>query len=645
MWGVGTDRVSYINKADGKWTAVAKYEALADASKGAFPAIPDENFSIFGESSAVGMNTSSMDSFLKNLFGENYPDRLWNGLYSLVDKENVLYTNYNDSVYAFALSDPNESSKGIIKRYVLEDAVTAIQGNNHQANIKISGLSMTYDGHIVITFSNGVAVIDRDLNASSASFYKFGDDESVTNSIAIDENNGIYVASNTIMRKLVWNGTTLSDNMADGAWSCPYTPSVVPPAGKMENGTGYSPLMGFGNDPDKLVVITDGAKQMNLVAFWRDNIPQGSQRIAGQIPVTCGFLSLPEWIQSEASVVVYGYGAFVANEIPGTISPDLEGQNLMLNLTLLGPAYPGAYGVERFQWNTSTHKWSSVWARSDVETSTGSTHSQSGNMAIVPGYRLPYGWEVLGLDWDTGKTVHHTIFGDKNFGNGAFAIPLQYLENGDLVFDSIVGPIRIDYGSAGLTIQKSAYPTSYDDVGQTITYTYKVTNSGNADISAPITVTDDQVDTVPIQNSGILSPGSSVTGTSTCKITKADINAGYVTNAAYAKGSFNNNPISSPLTVAIVSYEQPTKKEEHNEEEHIVDRNNYGGPGYGGYGGAVIPMIPGPMYGSPMYGSEPNGYGSKPNAYTSGPSTTEIQNSESNVHKTKAHLSKHKHKP
>lgn len=154
MWGVGTDRVSYINKADNKWTAVAKYEALADASKGAFPAIPDENFSIFGESSAVGMNTISMDSFLKNLFGENYSDRLWNGLYSLVDKDNVLYTNYNGSVYAFALSDPNEPSKGILKRYVLEDAVTAIQGNNHQATTRVSGLSMTYDGHIVITFSN-----------------------------------------------------------------------------------------------------------------------------------------------------------------------------------------------------------------------------------------------------------------------------------------------------------------------------------------------------------------------------------------------------------------------------------------------------------------------------------------------------------
>ena len=114
--------------------------------------------------------------------------------------------------------------------------------------------------------------------------------------------------------------------------------------------------MGFGNDPDKLVVITDGAKQMNLVAFWRDNIPLGSQRIAGQIPVTCGCSPLPEWVQTDSSVVVYGYGAFVANQVPETISPDLAGQNQMLNLTLFGPAYPGPYGVERFQWNTSTHQ-------------------------------------------------------------------------------------------------------------------------------------------------------------------------------------------------------------------------------------------------------------------------------------------------
>ena len=91
-------------------------------------------------------------------------------------------------------------------------------------------------------------------------------------------------------------------------------------------------------------------------------------------------------------------------------------------------------------------------------------------------------------------------------------------------------------------------------------------------------------------------------------------------------------------TIQSVHYKQPTKKEKHNVEEHMGDRNNYGGPGCGGYGGAVIPMIPGRMYGSPMYGNEPYEYGGEPY----GPIGT--SNSESNGHKAKAQLSKHKHK-
>lgn len=170
---------------------------------------------------------------------------------------------------------------------------------------------MTYDDHLIITFSNGVAVIDKTLDPDTASLYRFGDDEFLSNSPCVDEDNAIYVASDRIMRKLIWNGTTLSDDEAAGAWSCPYTYSEQPPIIKVGIGTGSSPtLMGFGDDEDKLVVITDGAKQMNLVAFWRNEIPNGSERIAGQIPVTCNFTTLPEWIQTEQSVVVSGYGAF-----------------------------------------------------------------------------------------------------------------------------------------------------------------------------------------------------------------------------------------------------------------------------------------------------------------------------------------------
>lgn len=71
------------------------------------------------------------------------------------------------------------------------------------------------------------------------------------------------------------------------------------------------------------MIIIDGADHMKLVAFWRDHVPAGfkqlpetkSNRIAGQISVTCGLSPLPEFVQTEQSTVVNGYGAFVVNNI------------------------------------------------------------------------------------------------------------------------------------------------------------------------------------------------------------------------------------------------------------------------------------------------------------------------------------------
>lgn len=54
------------------------------------------------------------------------------------------------------------------------------------------------------------------------------------------------------------------------------------------------------------------------------------------------------------------------------------------------------------------------------------------------------GWEVTGLDWDTGKIVHRTIFGKTNYGNGAYALLEVYPDN-NLIFNSIAGPFRIQY--------------------------------------------------------------------------------------------------------------------------------------------------------------------------------------------------------
>ena len=57
------------------------------------------------------------------------------------------------------------------------------------------------------------------------------------------------------------------------------------------------------------------------------------------------------------------------------------------------------------------------------------TVSSASNTVLVNGYYKETGWEITGLDWNTGKTVHRTIFGKDNFGNGAYAI-VQFFPNG-----------------------------------------------------------------------------------------------------------------------------------------------------------------------------------------------------------------------
>src|SRR3989442_1968401 len=65
-----------------------------------------------------------------------------------------------------------------------------------------------------------------------------------------------------------------------------------------------------------------------------------------------------------------------------------------------------------------------------------------------------------------------------------------------------------------LTLVKSASPASYNTVGQVITYTYTISNSGNTTLAGPFSVSDDKQPTVSCPT-GSLAPGASITCTST----------------------------------------------------------------------------------------------------------------------------------
>ena len=103
-----------------------------------------------------------------------------------------------------------------------------------------------------------------------------------------------------------------------------------------------------------------------------------------------------------------------------------------------------------------------------------------------------------------------------------------------------------------LTLDKSADPAIYDAAGQTITYTYKVTNSGDVVISGPIMVTDDKLGTVSISSLS-LSPGQTVTGTATHTISTDDLGAGSITNTAYATGTYGGKEVRSNTDTETVT--------------------------------------------------------------------------------------------
>jgi uncharacterized repeat protein (TIGR01451 family) len=99
-----------------------------------------------------------------------------------------------------------------------------------------------------------------------------------------------------------------------------------------------------------------------------------------------------------------------------------------------------------------------------------------------------------------------------------------------------------------LAIAKTADPLTYDQPGQVITYTYLVTNTGNVTLYT-ITVVDDKATVTCPDTSAGLAPLVRITCTAPYTITQADLNAGSVTNTAYATdGTTQSNPDSKTIT-------------------------------------------------------------------------------------------------
>ncbi|MEP3892512.1 MAG: hypothetical protein ABJN52_00770 [Litorimonas sp.] len=98
-----------------------------------------------------------------------------------------------------------------------------------------------------------------------------------------------------------------------------------------------------------------------------------------------------------------------------------------------------------------------------------------------------------------------------------------------------------------LAIEKSADRAAFATLGETVTYDYLVTNTGNVTITDPITVSDDKIASVscPALPGGSLGVGDSLTCTGRYDVTQADLDAGEVTNIASARVGSTVSPTDS----------------------------------------------------------------------------------------------------
>ena len=104
-----------------------------------------------------------------------------------------------------------------------------------------------------------------------------------------------------------------------------------------------------------------------------------------------------------------------------------------------------------------------------------------------------------------------------------------------------------------LSLATTANPTTYEQAGNQILFTYVITNTSNSDVGpAQFTISDSLISTAPFNCGNIdtlLPAGGTVTCTSTYTVTEADVTANSVTSLATASGGASAPSAQTSVTV------------------------------------------------------------------------------------------------
>lgn len=241
----------------------------------------------------------------------------------------------------------------------------------------------------------------------------------IHNSFPIEERGRLYLLGQRGMRAIDWNGAgfttawTATYNMRGPGFESvredrrPVFDAIAVARGKPGTGSGTTPSL-VGDAHTGIVVVVDGhSPRNNLVAFWRDKIPEDwsplpdpnhpgatlDRRVAGVLPLPH---STPEGDghSAENSPAVFGHAIVVAQWAgfrPGANPPR---------------------GVQRVDWNPLRRKLELVWANPDVHLNGVPTIGKGRQSPRVFGMGREAGRYVYSvLDLQDGRRLHHIDLG------------------------------------------------------------------------------------------------------------------------------------------------------------------------------------------------------------------------------------------
>ena len=171
----------------------------------------------------------------------------------------------------------------------------------------------------------------------------------------------------------------------------------------------------------------------------------------------------------------------------------------------------------------------------------------AGNLAVAaPAETASATYVVLASDLATGSIVN-TVNVSGNPGSGT------------AVTDS--NTLTVPLGVPSISVVKTQQLTDANannraDLGETITYTYTVTNNGNVTLNG-VGVTDDVLGTVTLVDDAagdgpsVLTAGAVQVGTIAHVITQSDINSGTLSNTATATGTNGDRTVTDTSTVNV----------------------------------------------------------------------------------------------